>query len=149
MPDRQFYTKECAVAKAKDIQTALATSKLRLFKAPDLVPTTFTTRAELEAAECDFSGYTAGGYPLPVWTGPANNPGGGQALTSPLIHPAVDGAADPIIPNSVGGWWVEDKTAVSPQVRVVGVFDPPRSMSTPGDMIDWVDQIIEGLNPLV
>lgn len=149
MADRQFYSREAAQAKALDIQTALATSKVHFFKSPDLTPTVFTTRAELMAARCDFDGYTAAGYALLAWDGPGDAPGGGQKLTSPLVHPAYGPAGAPPVGNAVGGWWIEDATAPTPQVRLIGVYDPPRSMTQVGDIIDWVDQIIEGKNPVV
>jgi hypothetical protein len=148
MADSQLYTLEAAFAKATDIQAALATSKIRLLKGPDFVPNQFTARATLLANEADFSGYTAGGYALAAWNGPGNAPGGGAQITSPLVHPAVDGAADPIVPNSIVGWWIDDDTAITPQVRLVGIFNPPRGMAQAGDIIDLVVQIVEGRNPL-
>lgn len=149
MADRQFYSRQAAQAKALDIQTALATSKVRFFKSPDLTPTVFTTRSDLIDAECDFDGYTAGGYALAAWTGPADAPGGGQALTSPLVNPAYGPAGAPAVTNSVGGWWIDDATAPTPQCRLIGIYDPPRPMTQVGDVINWVDQIIEGKNPVV
>lgn len=149
MADRQFYTAQAAMAKALDIQTALATSKVRFFKSPDLTPNAFTTRAELLAAECDFDGYTAAGYALAAWTGPATTPGGGATLTSPVVNPAYGPAGAPPVTNAVGGWWVEDATAPTPQVRIVGVYDPVRPMGNVGDVITWIDQVVEGKNPAV
>lgn len=147
MADRQFYTNAAANAKALDIQTAMEGSKVRFFQFGEVTPTLFTTRAELAAAECDFSGYTPGGYDLEAWTGPSNNPGGGKALTSPLVNVAFDGTDLTPTTNSVGGWWIEDAATPTPQVRMVGVFDPPRNMAQAGDTIDWVDSIVEGKNP--
>ncbi len=147
MADRQFYTAQASIAKAGFIKTSLVTSKVRFFKNPDLQPNAFTTRAELLAAECDFDGYTAGGYALAAWTGPANTPGGGATLTSPVVNAAYGPAGTPPVANSVGGWWVDDDSAPTPQVRVVGVYDPPRPMGAVGDIITWIDQIVEGKNP--
>lgn len=147
MADIQLYTLEAAFAKAADIKAALAASKLRLLKGPDFTPNQFTTRATLLLNEADFSGYTAGGYALAVWNGPGNAPGGGAALTSPLIHPAFDGTDPTPVQNSIVGWWIEDDTAVTPLVRLVGTFDPARAMGSAGDIIDLVIQIVEGRNP--
>ena len=148
MADTQFYTQEAAFAKAADIQTALAASKLRLCKGPDFVPNQFTTRDTLIANECDFDGYTAGGYAIAAFSGPSNVGGGGAALTSPLLHPAYGPAGTPPVVNSVVAWWIEDGTAPTPQVRLVGIFDPARAEGAVGDIIDWVTQIVEGRNPV-
>lgn len=148
MPDTQFYTNEAAFAKAAKIQTSLATSKMRFFDSALLPsPTVFTTRAQLIAAECTFDGYTAGGYPITAFTGPANTPGGGATLTSPVVNAAYGPAGTPPVTNAVGGWWIDDDGTPTPNVRLLGTFDPVRPMGTVGDMISIVVQIIEGRNP--
>lgn len=144
MADIQIYTNEAAAVKATDIKAALATSKLRLFK-EGLVLDRFTTAAMLEAAECDFDGYTAGGYTLTAWTGPANDPNGGAVLTSPLVNPAYSTPSDPPVPNQVAGWWVEDSDGA---VRLAGTYDPPRSLAVVGDSFPVVIQIVEARNPV-
>lgn len=145
MPDSQFYTQQAALAKAGEIKTALALSKLCLFKA-DLSPNQFTTKAELEAAECDFDGYTSGGYTLTAWTGPLIDPNGGAILTSPLVNIAYGPAEDPPVTNSVGGWWIED---ASGDVRLVGTYNPPRNANMVGAGWPFVAQIVEARNPVV
>ena len=142
MPDSQFYTVEAATTKASAIKTAFALSKLLLFKS-SLVPTQFTTKAALEAAECDFDGYTPGGYTLTAWTGPLNNPGGGAVITSPIVNAAYGPAGDPPVTNECGGWFIEDATG---NVRLVGIFNPPRPMVQVGDGIVLVVQDVEGYN---
>jgi len=145
MPDYQIYTNEGAIALATEVKTALALSKLLLFQ-EGLVPTRYTLKAALTAAECDFDGYTPGGYTLTAWTGPANQAGGGAVITSPLTNIAYGPAEDPPVTNMVGGWWIED---ASGDVRTVGVFDPPRAMQVVGDVINWLDQIVLGKNAQV
>lgn len=148
MPDNQIYTNQAAFAKAGYIKTSLATNKLRLFDSAKLPsPTVFTTRADLIAAECTFDGYTAGGYSLTAWTGPANTPGGGATLTSPIVVAAYGPPGSPPVTNAVGGWWIEDASAPTPQVRLLGTFDPVRPMGSVGDMITLAVQMIEGRNP--
>jgi len=148
MADRQLYTNEAAFAKADDIKTALATSKVRLIDAALLpAPTAFTTRDELIAAECTFDGYTAGGYSITAFTGPANTAGGGATLTGPVVNAAYGPAGAPPVTNSVGGWWLDDASAPTPKVRLMGIFDPPRPMGSVGDFITMVVQIVEGRNP--
>ena len=146
MADSQFYTLEAALAKAADIKGDLAASKLRLCKGPDFVPNQFTTRDALIANECDFDGYTAGGYALVVWSGPGAASGGGAQITSPLVHPSYGPAGAPPVVNSVVAWWIEDATVGTPQVRIVGRFDPPKAMGAVSDIIDFVAQIVEGRN---
>jgi len=140
--DSQFFTQESAIAKATEIKTALAASKLWLFKS-SLTPTPATTAAELEAAECDFDGYTPGGYALAAWTGPLNAEGGGAVITSPLVNVSYNTPSDPPVTNMVGGWFVED---ASGDVRVVGIFDPPRPCQEVGDGFSIVVQDVEGRN---
>jgi hypothetical protein len=143
MPDYQIYTNEAANTLAAEIIAALALSKLRLGQSTVTV-NRFTTRTELRNAECNFDGYTAGGYALAAWTGPGSAPGGGAKITSPLKNIAYGPAADPPVTNEVGCWWVEDAAGL---VRTVGVFDPPRLMQAVGDIIDFVDQMVIGKNP--
>lgn len=144
MPDYFLYTKQAAIEKATVIKTSLATSKYRLYKAP-LVPTQFTTKAQLVAAECDFSNYTAGGYPITAWLGPTNNPQGGAVINTPSINVIVVAPEDPdpLVGNTVGGFWIED---TSGDVRVVGVFSPVRPLLLAGDGFVDVVAIVEGLN---
>lgn len=143
MPDSQFYTKEAATAKAAATQTALAASKLRFTQSP-FIPNQFSTKAEMVAAEANFSGYTAGGYAIATWAGPDNNSGGGSKITSPAIHAAiVDPDPDPIVPNTLTGWWVETGTGV---VRLSGTLDPQPTLAAVGDAYVWIRQIVEGLN---
>lgn len=145
MPDTQLYTQQAAARKASLIITSLALSKLRLFK-EGLSVTQFTTKAALVAAECDFNGYTSGGYTLTAWTGPVNAPGGGSILTSPMVNVAwANPDDDPVVSNSVGGWWVEDATG---NVRVVGTYSPARLAQAVGDGWPVVIQIVEAKNPV-
>lgn len=145
MPDTQLYTQEAAARKVVLIIASIALSKLRLFK-EGLSVTQFTTKALLVAAECDFSGYTAGGYTLTAWTGPITASGGGAIETSPMTNVAfVDPDPDPVVGNAVGGWWVEDATG---NVRVVGTYSPVRLIQGPGDGFSVVVQILEAKNPV-
>jgi len=139
----QIYTREASQAKAAKIITALASSKLRLFKTALGTPTIFTTKDQLVAQECDFDGYTGGGYTLTAWTGPGFASGGGSILTSPLTTVAFEDPSDPPVTNSVGGWWIE---LAAGSVWLVGTFDPVRSMAAVGDTFPIVVQITEAKN---
>jgi hypothetical protein len=144
MADYFLYTKQAATEKATVIKTSLATSKLRLFQAP-LVPTQFTTKAQLVAAEADFTGYTPGGYPIAAWLGPTNNPAGGAVINTPSVNVLVAAPEDPdpLVGNTIGGFWIED---TSGDVRVVGVYGPTRPLLLVGDGFVEVVAIVEGLN---
>lgn len=143
MPDSKFYTREAAVKKATDIQTALAASKLRFFDFP-FVPTASTTKAELEAAETAYDGYTPGGIALATFSAPLNDPNGGAVITSPLKHIAYGPAADPPVSGNLGGYWIEDADG---DPREVAIYDPPRMLAAVGDGFEWVEQVVEGRNP--
>lgn len=146
MPAIVIYTRQAANTKASAIKTALALSKLRLIQAI-LTPNVNTTKAAMVAAEADFSGYTAGGYTLTAWVGPVNNVGSGAIITPPAISPVfVDPDPDPVVSNSIGGWWVEDAAG---NVRLVGTFDAPIAMGQVGNGFTWLTQIVEGFNPLI
>lgn len=145
MPNTQLYTKEAAMAKATLIIDSLALSKLRFVVAP-FAPSQFTTKAELVAAEANFSGYTAGGYTLTAWTGPSNKVTGGAGLLSPLVNPTFDGADITPVTNVLSGFWVEDAGG---DVRLVGTFDPTITMAAAGDTFPWIREIVEGLNVAV
>lgn len=142
MSDTTFITEAGARKKAANIKTALALSKVRFFKA-SLVPNESTTVAQLEAAECDYDGYTPGGITLTAWTGPLDDPAGGAVITSPLVSLAYGPAADPPVTNSVGGYWIEDADGDD---RIVGIYDPPRAMAAIGDGWVFVQQDVEGRN---
>jgi hypothetical protein len=146
MPAIVFYTRAAANTKAAAIKTALALSKLRLVKS-SLVPNVNTTKAQLVAAEADFSGYTAGGYVLTAWTGPVNNAGSGAIITPPAVNPAyVEPDPGPGVANAIGAWWVEDAAG---NVRLVGTFADPISLGQNGDGFTWLTQVVEGYNPPV
>jgi len=92
------------------MQTGLATSKMRLFKDGLITLTPLTTLAELVAAECDYTGYTAGGQAITAWNAPLLQAGGGAGITSPTIQFA---AGTPYtVGNVVGGGWIEDTGGV-------------------------------------
>lgn len=138
MPDRTIQTYESSLTEAADIKAALALSKLRLYN-ETLNPDVTTTLAQLEAAETTLTGYPAGGYTMTAWTGPLLAPGGGAAITSPVVHVAyASGAA-----VSIGGAWIEDAGG---DVRAVCIFDPPVPLAVVGDGFEFIRQLIYGRN---
>lgn len=143
MPDTQFSTKEAATALATEVKAALALSKL-LLGDDSYTPTVFSSASELGAHEIEASGYTAGGYTLTAFLGPLNDPDGGSYVTSPMVNIVYGPVADPPVTAMVGYWWVED---ASGDVRAVGIFDPPRPLSSLGDGWQQVVQLVYGRNP--
>lgn len=118
-------------AMAADPNAALiVTPKIRLSKNPLLSITPQTDIADLEAAEADFTGYTAGGITwtvgVPVNLGPTR-----VGLQFPVSY--VAGTADPFVANTIYGWWADDGTNL-----IVGeVFVPPLTygFATQGDFL--------------
>ena len=128
-------TNEAAQTKALAEQTRLASSKLRLFKS-SLTPSINTTREQLLAAEADFSGYSSGGLTVTAWTDPVRDPRGGWSIESGLKQFTVtDPDPDPIVPNDIGGYWVE---TVGGKVDFVVQFDASVEMAQVGDGIPLI-----------
>ena len=147
--DQQFYTNESAVNKANVIKTGLATAKLRLIDASKMpTPQVTNTRADFEAAEATFDGYTSGGYTIGPFTGPSTTVGGGATLTSGLLNASYGPVGTPPVTNSISGWWIEDAATPTPGVRIAGSFNPPRPMAAIGDFIQQVIQMVEGKNAI-
>lgn len=121
-----FRTNEACMTQAAELQTALAASKVRLFKST-FVPTVSTTKTELVANEALFTGYPAGGAAIAAWNAPLLDPAGGASITAPTVQFAVTG---PVVDTDlVGGFWVEDAAG---DVRLVGQFAAPVPMEVVG-----------------
>jgi hypothetical protein len=150
MADRPLFTNGAALSGAAAVALSIAdpdavppvVGKLRLFD-NSFVPDVGTTRAELDAAETTLIGYPAGGYDITEFTGPMFL-GGGAVMTSNLINVLYASGA----PVTIGGYWIEDAAAPTPNVREVFVFDPVRSLAQLGDGFPVVVQLGYGANPL-
>jgi hypothetical protein len=106
----QVYPNEGTQKIADTVKTLLASSKLRLFTTAVTAVGSGTTKAELEAAECDFTGYTEGGVTITAFLAPLLNPVGGSSIDWPTVQFA---AASPYtVGNVVGGWWIETAAGV-------------------------------------
>lgn len=130
-PDVGEVTIAAKVVEAIALQTALAASKLRLFKAGVIALTPDATKALLEANECDFDGYPAGGIELATWGDPLVDAGANSVL---LAAPSkqfnyVDAAA---VANDVGGWFLVDAAG---NLRGCAEFDEPVTMDDNLDAI--------------
>lgn len=133
-----FYTNEACMKNADELQTALALSKVRLFKSTFL-PSVSSKAAELEAAEANYTGYTVGGAPITAWLDPLLEPAGGASITAPTVQFAV--GAPPITQTDVlGGFWVEDAAG---NIRLVGTFPAPVPMELEGQGFPLNIKIVE------
>lgn len=133
-----FQTLEACLTYAAERQTALAASKVRLFKST-FVPSTSTTKAELVAAEAAFTGYPAGGAAIAAWLDPVLDPAGGASITAPTVQ--FDMGPAPIVATDiVGGFWLEDAAGL---VRLVGTFAAPIPMEVLGQGFPLNLKIIE------
>jgi len=130
-PDVGVNPLESKVAEALALQTALVNSKLRLFKAGTIAVIDGVTKALLEANECDFDGYTAGGLTIAAWGDPyVDNVEGDVLLSAPSKQfNYVDAAA---VSNEVGGWFLVDAAG---NLRGVAEFDEPITMDDDLDAI--------------
>jgi hypothetical protein len=149
MADRPLFTIEAALAGANAVGLSISNPDavpptigvVRLFD-DSFVPDSGTTRAELIAAETNLVGYPAGGYTMAEFANAVKAPLGGAIITGPLINVAYASGAAVVI----GGYWVEDDTAPTPQVREVFVYDPPRTLAVIGDGWPIVVQLGYGAN---
>lgn len=99
-----IFPNEAALTGAAVLQTALANSKLHLFKSGTVVGAE-TTLVDLDAAECDFDGYTAGGVTITAWLAPLLKAGGGAFIESGYKQfQYVDGVGH--VTNIAGGWYI-------------------------------------------
>lgn len=106
-----FYPLAACLWLAGIVQTALASSKIRLFQ-DTLVPTINTTITELEAAEADFTGYAE--ITLTAFLAPYLGTTGAN-INSPLVQ--FDSDSPYTTSNSIGGAWIE--TAAGLLVSVI------------------------------
>lgn len=123
----QFFPNAATTWLGLLVQAELALSKLRLWQSGEITPSIATTRAQLVAAEADYTGYTATGEELTAWFAPLANPLGGSSIDSPKEQFA---AASPYtVGNLIGGFWVE--TAAGDLV-VIGTFENPIPVGAAG-----------------
>jgi hypothetical protein len=134
MADIIRYTNAGALYVAGVMQLELALCKLKLFKAGEITLSAGTTKAELDAAECDFTGYAA--KTVTAMTDPLLFPGGGASISTGTVQFAA--GAPPITANLVGGGWLE--TAAG-EVLMAWQYETPRGVAGVGDGVP-VEQIL-------
>ncbi len=98
-------------------------TKCRLFKST-FTPTNNSTKADCDAAQCDFSGYAESA--TVVFTGPYDDGSGTIYALGGLIIFA--GTAPFTVPNAVGGYYLYRTTAL---VAVEQFLDPITNLPSP------------------
>lgn len=125
-PDDGVVPLETKMVEAVALQTALAASKLCLFKAGVIALTAITTKELMDSEECDFDGYTPGGVTIAAFGEPFADENGESVL---LVAPSkqfnyVDGVDH--VSNEVGGAYLVDAGG---KLRGVIEFDAPVTLN--------------------
>ncbi len=124
-----IYPKTGALKIAAALVTLLSTGSLKLFK-NNLTLTPNTTKAELAAAEADFSGYAAEAITAP--DDAYIDRSGGASVIVPTVEFVFDGTDLSPTTNLIYGWWLEDTDA---DLFTCGKFDEPIPMAAAGDAL--------------
>lgn len=144
LPMGMFYPNSATLQMATELRTALAASKLHLYKSTttgdvNFVPTVSTTKAELQAAECDFDGYDNTGVTITNFNTPLLDPAGGASIQSPIIQiPWTHDTLD--VGNIVRGFWLEDAGGI---VRAIGQFPVDQPVQGPGQGVELNFKLVE------
>jgi|SRR5215831_154920 len=129
-----------ALVLATDLQTFLAAAKVRLFKDGAIVIGPNTTKAELVALECDYTGYAEA--TVATWLGPMLAPISGAMVQSPTLIFSID--APYTVGNSVQGWWLEDAAG---DLLMIGTPTASIPLTGPGQMWTFNIAVGTGANP--
>lgn len=135
------YTNEMAANKATVVKATVALSKLRLFTNA-LTPNVNTVKANFEAAEADFDGYTPGGNTITAFLAIGSDPGGGYDVPSPSSQFVWAHDTDDV-GNLIGGWWLE---LAAGGVWAYATYPEPIGMAKAGDTITQLITLVEGRN---
>lgn len=119
------------------VQGELANSVLSLFQADAIVLTAATTKADLEGAEADYTGYAT--QTITAWLDPLLNPAGGASIESGLKQFAI--TTPYTVSNVIQGWWVETATG---DLVCAGDFSVPKALVGAGDGIPFNVELVFG-----
>ena len=148
MADRPLVSIEGAIEQATIMGLAIAnpdatptptTGLIRLFQSSLGVPTANTTKAELVAAEADYTGYPSGGFDVLTMAPPMGAPGGGVVILSNEVFAVFTSGS----PNTIGGYWLEDTAG---NVIQIYIYDPVRTLAVVPDGFPIVAQLGFGRN---
>lgn len=123
-----LFTNSSAIIQAGILRTALAASKLKLFKqitAPLSVSTVIGN-----ITECDFDGY--GEEAVAAWLTPYLDPDGGASIQSGTKQFVFVDGIPPVTPNIVIGWYVVNSLGA---LIAAGNFDLPIVMNADNQAI--------------
>lgn len=137
IPDVGLKPRAALMTEGAALKTALALSKLRLFKSSFGTPSVNTTLAALVASEADFSGYAAGGNTITAFGDPYSDPEGpGVLIVAPTSQfNFLDPDPDPAVTNEIGGFFLVDAAGA---LRAVVAFDDVASMASNDDSLPIV-----------
>lgn len=134
-----FYPNAGALRIAEVVQTEMAAAEVRLFKIGEVVIGPGITLAELDAAECDFTGYAA--IVITAWQDPGLNPAGGASIQASVQFAT---ASPYTVGNQVGGYYVVDTTGTDEVIIVQPFPDPGVPMEAAGQIIPITDVLLFG-----
>jgi hypothetical protein len=104
-PDNAVSPQDGLLALAAAYKTLLANCKLRLFKSTIAQVAQDTSLSQLQEAEADFPGYTAGGVTVAAMNDPITEIDGSVSVYSPLVQFNYD-SAEGEGANTIGGFYV-------------------------------------------
>lgn len=135
-----FYPNEGALRIAETVATELALCEVRLFKAGVVVIGPGITLAELDAEECDFTGYAP--IVITAWQAAGLNPAGGASIQASVQFAT---AAPYTVGNNVGGYYIVDLTGAVDNVIIVQEFPAPGiAMEAAGQVIPITQLLLFG-----
>lgn len=121
-----IYPNVSAIYLAGLVKTALAASKLKLFKAIAAPLSVSTVLADF--TEADYDGYAE--ITIAAFHNPYIDPAGGASIQSGTQQ--FDFVSVPLTTNIVLGWYLKNAAGA---LVVAGTFDAPIAMAQPGDAI--------------
>lgn len=129
-----FFPNSYALSDATSKRAALALSVVKLFKF-GFVPDADTTVTQLDAEECDYDDYAP--QTITAWLAPVRATVGGYKITAPTVQFAI--TADQVVPNTVGGYWIE---LAGGSVVVIRQFDEPVPMVVAGNYVQVTPTVV-------
>jgi hypothetical protein len=115
-----FFPDVTCFADAAAKQTQLALSVMKLFKS-GYAPPVGVTIALLTPHEANYDDYAP--VTLTAWLAAIRSPSGGAQISSPVAQ--FKCVADQVVPNTIGGFWIETAAGV---LQIVRQFDTPVPM---------------------
>lgn len=115
-----FYPNAGALWLGGEVRASLAASEIRLFQAGLVTIGPGVTLAELDAAECDFTGYAAAA--ITNWNAAGLNPAGGASISA---NTQFATASPYTVGNVVGGYYVVADPGGTPALVLVQEYPNP------------------------